>query len=60
MRGYRGRAQPVANLRDAVAHVQGVGFVDAAGLEMLREDSAADEIAAMPVELDGFGYHDEE
>lgn len=61
VRGYRGRsgAEPLGKLGDAVAYVEGEGYVNAAWLRMLNEEREAFEIAAMPVELDGFGYHDE-
>ncbi len=64
VRGFRGRAvMPPASMRNAVAFVSGIGYVDTfSSLRELREaeDTAeAEDSAETPVELDGFGYHDE-
>lgn len=64
VRGYRGKASFVASIKDVVAHVDGVGYVDAPTLRMIQEEKREEElgrlIAEMPVELDSFGYHDQE
>jgi hypothetical protein len=63
VRGYRGKTSQ-ESVGAAVAHVEGLGYLDARAFaehqEFERYAEIADQIAAMPVELDGYGYHNEE
>lgn len=63
VRGYRGKTSQ-ETVEAAVAHVEGVGYLDARGFaeyqELQSNADIADQIAASPVELDGYGYHNEE